>query len=241
MQITDGIRYNLRGLWTGLTNARLLFWGIVRFLFVLIITIFAAWLVLIHQQDIMIALWAKPESVWILWLWHIISWLLSLALVGISVIFSYIVSQILFSVFIMDLMSRITEKIVTGQEHEGQAMSIPALFIFLVKQEIPRALAPIVASLILMLIGWFTPLGPIIAILSAGIAIICLSWDNTDLTPARRAIPFKERWRFLKKTLFFHLGFGLPFLIPGLNLLCLAFAPVGATQYYLRKTESKKS
>jgi CysZ protein len=113
------------------------------------------------------------------------------------------------------------------------------LFIFLVKQEIPRALAPIVAALILMLVGWFTPLGPIIAVLSTAIAIIFLAWDNTDLTPARRALPFRSRWGFLKKSLLFHLGFGLLFLVPGLNLLCLAFAPVGATQYYLQKGGNK--
>ena len=241
MQIFDGIRFNLRGLWTGLTNGKLLFWGIVRFVIVLIITILSAGLILIHHQEILNALWVRPESVWILWLWHIASLLLSLILVAISIVLSYLISQILFSVYIMDLMSRITEKMVTGKVQEEVSMSFFVLFMFLVKQEIPRALAPIAASVLLMLVSWFTPLGPIILVLSSTIAIICLAWDNTDLTPARRAIPFKKRWGFLKKSLMFHIGFGLPFLIPGLNLLCLAFAPVGATQYYLQEINKKNT
>ena len=54
-----------------------------------------------------------------------------------------------------------------------------------------------------------------------------------DLVPARRLQPFSERFRFLLKTLPFHLGFGLLFLVPVLNILLLSFAPVGATLYYL--------
>ena len=38
--------------------------------------------------------------------------------------------------------------------------------------------------------------------------------------------------------LIFHLGFGIPFLIPGLNLLLLSFAPVGATLYHVEKDKS---
>jgi CysZ protein len=35
----------------------------------------------------------------------------------------------------------------------------------------------------------------------------------------------------------FHLGFGLPFLIPVLNIVLLSFAPVGATLYFIEKQE----
>jgi CysZ protein len=47
--------------------------------------------------------------------------------------------------------------------------------------------------------------------------------------------PFKERFRRLTSTLPFHLGFGILFLIPLLNILFLSFAPVGATLYYIDK------
>ena len=49
-------------------------------------------------------------------------------------------------------------------------------------------------------------------------------------------IPFTERMGFLRKTLLFHIGFGLLFLVPWLNILLLSFAPVGATLYHIDKT-----
>jgi CysZ protein len=42
----------------------------------------------------------------------------------------------------------------------------------------------------------------------------------------------------LRGQLSFHLGFGLCFLIPALNMLFLSFAPVGATLYYLEHLDS---
>ena len=240
MSFLHGLRYNLRGLRTGFGNGKLLLWGLFRFFFVLLITVLTAGLILVHHQEILSALWTRPESIWVLWLWHLVSWALSLVLVAFSVLFSYLISQILFSVLIMDLMSRITERMVTGSVQEETSMSLPALFIFLVKQEIPRALIPVALSLGVMLLGGFTPLGPVLVPLSSALAIVFLAWDNTDLTPARRALPFRTRWRFLMRSIPFHLGFGLPFLIPGLNLLFLAFAPVGATLYYLDEEEDAK-
>ncbi|MFC1864184.1 hypothetical protein ACFL1Z_09570, partial [Thermodesulfobacteriota bacterium] len=62
-----------------------------------------------------------------------------------------------------------------------------------------------------------------------------LAWDNTDLMPARQMIPFKTRFKLLSGNLLFHLGFGLWFLIPIVNILFLAFAPIGATLYLIEK------
>ena len=241
MQILHGIRYNLRGFMMGLRSGKLLFWGILRFLIVLAVTILTAGLILVHHQDIMAALWARPESAWVLWLWHLLAWLITLVLVAFSVLFSYLLSQILFNVFVMDVMSRITERMVTGRVEEGEQMPFFKLFVFLIKQEIPRAIAPVGVSLVILFLGWFTPLGPILVPLSSAGAIVFLAWDNTDLTPARRARPFGERWGLLKRALPFHLGFGIPFLVPGLNLLFLAFAPVGATLYYLDRTAGSET
>jgi len=134
----------------------------------------------------------------------------------------------------MDHMSRITEIKMTGNVKEPEKMPMIKLFLYLIRQEIPRTIIPVMISLILMM-GGLTPIGPILAILSTCIAAVFLAWDNTDLLPARRLFTFKERFGFLKKNILFHLGFGLPFLIPVLNLLFLSFAPVGATIYQLDK------
>ena len=230
----------MRGLGLGLKTPKLLLLGLLRFAVVIIITIFSAGLILVYHQDILNLMWSKPESHWILWLWYLLSWLLTAILVGLSAVISYLVSQILFSVLVMDLMSRITEKKVTGSIQETSKLPYWQLFLFLVKQEIPRAILPVFLSLLLIVFGWLTPLGPLVTVLSSGLAVIFLAWDNTDLIPARRLTPFKQRFRILMRTLPFHLGFGILFLIPLLNILLLSFAPVGATLYHIDKYQNKE-
>jgi len=235
MGFLKGIGYNFRGFFVGLKTPRLLFWGLLRFVVVILLAIVAATLIFAYHQEILDMIWQEPASHWILWLWYLVSWLISLALFGLSAIFSYLVSQIFFSVLIMDHMSRLIERQSTGRVEEPDNISLFSLFIYLVKQEIPRTTIPVLLAVILLLLGWLTPLGPVITILSSAIAAIFLAWDNTDLVPARRMNSFSSRFRFLLGTLPFHLGFGFPFLIPGLNLLLLSFAPVGATLFHLDK------
>ena len=211
MNLFSGIKYNLQGLSLGLKTPKLLLLGIIRFMVVIIITILSAGLILVYHQEIINLMWSKPASHWIVWLWYLLSWLLSAVLVGCAIVLSYLVSQILFSVFIMDLMSRITEKTVTGSVREPNKIPWWQQFLFLIKQEIPRTIIPVLLSLVLIGLGWLTPLGPIVMILSSAAAAIFLAWDNTDLIPARRMTPFKERFRLLTSTLPFHLGFGILF------------------------------
>ena len=200
MNLLSGIKYNLRGLSLGLKTPKLLLLGIIRFMVVIIITILSAGLILVYHQEILNLMWSKPESQWIIWLWYLLSWLLSVVLVGCAIVLSYLVSQILFSVFIMDLMSRITEKTVTGSVRESNKIPWWQQFLFLIKQEIPRTTIPVLLSLVLIGLGWLTPLGPIVTILSSAAAVIFLAWDNTDLIPARRMAPFNERFRLLMRT-----------------------------------------
>ena len=112
-----------------------------------------------------------------------------------------------------------------------------AYLFYLLRQEIPRATLPVLVSLLLMVLGWFTPLGPVLTVVSPLAAGLFLAWDNTDLVPARRLVPFGQRFGFLRQRLGFHLGFGVLFLIPLVNILLLAFAPVGATLYYVEQID----
>lgn len=237
MQIIDGVRYNLRGLKIGLKTPKLLFLGLLRFFVVIILAIGLSSIILLYQQEIISLVWSRPESPWIIWLWYLVSWLVSTLLVILSSVLSYLFSQIFFAVVIMDKMSRITEGIKIGHVTEQNNMPFFKQLIFLIKQEIPRTVIPILMLIILSIIGWLTPLGPIITILSSLIAVVFLSWDNTDLVPARRFLRFKQRFAFLMKNLSFHLGFGLLFLVPVFNILSLSFAPIGATLYYMDKKD----
>lgn len=242
MNVFRGMVCNFRGLWFALKNPKLFLLGTIRFAVVLLVTILAATLILIYHRPILDLLWEKPGSHWILWLWYLISWLLSLLLVGFSAVLAYLLSQVLFAVVLMDLMSRVTERLLTGDVQEPVEMGLFQWILFLVKQEVPRGLVPVAISVLLMIVGWITPAGPVLMILMSGAAAIFLAWDNTDLVPARRLVRFGERFRFLLGNLTFHLGFGLPLLIPGLNILLLSFAPVGGTLFHMeRQPISSKS
>ena len=237
MQILTGILYNLRGLWLGVKTPKLLFWGLTRFAGVFLLTVVSSTLVLVYRQEIMAVIWVRPESHLILWVWYLLSWVLSLFLVSLAAILSYLISQILFSVVVMDHMSRLTEAIVTGSVKEPQRIPMLKLSVYLIKQEIPRTTLPVLLSLVVFVMGWIVPLGGLLMFLSSCVAVVFLSWDNTDLTPARRLTSFKKRFTLLLRTIPFHVGFGLLFLIPGVNILSLAFAPVGATLYFLEKND----
>lgn len=233
MSLFSGLAYNWRGLILGLRTPRLLAIGLARFALTLALTVGVAAAVLSFHGEILAQLWPRPESAWVLWLWHGASWLLALLLVGVSAVVSYLLAQILFAVVLMDLMSRMTEKMVTGRVDAPASMPILSQFLFLAGQEIPRALIPTLITLGLMMAGWLTPAGPVIAVISSVAAVVFLAWDNSDLVPARRMVPFGERFGFLLTHLPFHVGFGLWFLIPGINLLFLSFAPVGATLFWV--------
>ncbi|MBW2247349.1 MAG: EI24 domain-containing protein [Deltaproteobacteria bacterium] len=235
MKLFDGITYNIRGFWLGVKTPKLLMLGLIRLAVVIIITILFASLILVYHREILNLIWTRPESRWLLWLWHLLSWMLSLFLVVLSSVFSYLISQILFCVIIMDTMSIITERLASGQEKEPQKMPLLSRFFYLVKQEIPRTIVPVLLSLFIMGLGWLTPFGPLFTIFSSLIAAIFLAWDNTDLVPARRLYPFKTRFKFFYKNLPFHLGFGLLFLIPIASIFFLSFSPVGATLYYIEE------
>ncbi len=237
INLYKGIAFNLKGTVFALKHPKLLMLGLMRFLVVLVLTTLISGLVLYWHESIVNLIWKMPDSGWLLYVWEAVSWMLTLGLLALAMVLSYLAAQILFGVFIMDYMSKITEKIITGKESGPESGSFFSFFIHLVKQEIPRAVIPVLVSLVIMTAGLFTPAGPVIIVLSSLCAAVFLAWDNTDLIPARQLVPFKHRFGFLKHNLMFHIGFGILFLIPWLNMIFLSFAPVGATLYYIENNK----
>jgi CysZ protein len=238
MDIYLGIKYNIKGLLFSLKSPKLLFLGILRFAVILLITFACIGLVLYWYDEVLKLIWEMPEPGFMLYLWKLVSWLMLIILAVVSMFIAYILAQLLFCVFIMDYMSRITEEMVSKQKSAPIQGSLITFAIHLIKQEIPRTIIPLIISFALMFISFFTPIAPVIIVLSSISAAIFLAWDNTDLLPARRMYNFKQRFAFLKQNLLFHMGFGLLFLIPWANILFLSFAPVGATLYYMDKEKS---
>ena len=235
MELLRGIQYNFKGLILGLRTPKLLFLGLLRFFIVIFFSLVLSGVALYWHQDILNLIWTRPESQWLFLAWKLVSWCLSLFLVILSSFIAYFAAQIIFSIFIMDYMSVITEQIVTGKTASSSNLSFAAMFVHLLKQEIPRAILPLIVIVFISMAGFLTPFGSIIAILSSLAAAVILAWDNTDLIPARQMVPFRKRFGFLKKNFLFHLGFGLWFLVPWLNIFFLSFAPVGGALYYLEE------
>jgi len=233
MGFFKGLSYNLKGLRFGLNHPRLMLLGLIRFAVILSVTVLCAILVVVYYREIAGAIWAQPESPWLGWIWHLFSWIVALMLLGGSALAGFLLSQILFAVVIMDLMSRKTEQLISGSEQSPPSMPAIPYFFFLLRQEIPRAVLPVLFALVLMGLGLMTPFSPVTSVVSPLAAVVFLAWDNTDLLPARRMGTFSKRFRFLLRTLPLHLGFGLWFLIPLLNVLFLSFAPVGGTMMHL--------
>ena len=223
----------MRGLLLGLRTPKLLMLGLIRFSLIILVTALAVTAIMYFHDSLLSTVWQKPESNWFIWIWHVVSWLLTIILMGMSAIIAYLISQILFAVVIMDWMSRLTEKIVTGSIAQDSQLGWWQQFRHLIKQEIPRTVLPVFFTLLITVISWLTPLGPLMTLFLSAAAVIFIAWDSTDLTPARRLQPFGSRFRFLMQHLPFHLGFGILFLVPLANILFLAFAPVGATLYFL--------
>lgn len=233
MGLFAGIRYNIKGLALALKTPSLMMLGMIRFVVVLLLSMVLSGLILYWQDEILSMIWQMPENGWMIYLWHGVSWVLSLVLAALAMVVSYLLAQVFFCVFIMDYMSRITERIVLGREAPVPPGGWFEFFIYLIRQEIPRAVIPVLISLTLLVLGLFTPLSLVVLVISSVAASLFLAWDNTDLVPARRMVPFRERVGFLKRNLLFHIGFGLLFLIPWVNILFLSFAPVGATLYFI--------
>ncbi len=235
MNFFHGLQYNLKGVMLALKTPKLLLLGLLRFVITLFITLLISGLILYWHTEILNMIWTMPESGWLVYVWQTLSWFLSLILAAISMVLAYLIAQLFFCVFIMDYMSRITETIVKGKQSDFAPESWIQFFLHLIKQELPRAIIPVLISLFIMVVGLFTPLGPVIIIISSITATVFLAWDNTDLIAARRLSPYRTRIDFLKRNILFHIGFGLFFLIPWVNILFLSFAPVGATLYLIEK------
>ncbi|MCA1792402.1 MAG: hypothetical protein LC660_00730 [Desulfobacteraceae bacterium] len=171
MDFFRGIKYNIQGVLFAFANPKLLWLGLLRFAIILVLALFFSGLVFFWHEAILAMIWEMPEKGMLLYVWHLASWVLSLLLAAVAVVAAYLVAQVFFCVYIMDYMSRLTEKIVLGTEVSYAQSSWLSFFVYLVCQEIPRAVIPLVITLAVMVMGLFTPLGPVILVLSSITAV----------------------------------------------------------------------
>jgi CysZ protein len=211
----------------------LIFWASLRFITLIVLFVILSAIAISNNREVLQLLWLKPQNYFLVILWYLLLFITSIILMFAAGIISYIISQILFGVLIADHMSILTESIVTGKITNPQ-MSLGHL-IFLIKQEIPRTFIPLITTSAIMVFGWILPLGVVLVVASVLLSCLFTAWDYTDLVPARALYSFKERFGMFKKDILGHLGFGLPFAVPFLNVLLFSMGPVSGTLFYLRK------
>jgi len=102
MSFFDGVIYNLRGLRWAMKSPKLLMLGLTRFFAVILLTVICGSIIIAYHQEILSVLWSKPQTDWLILIWHLLSWIVSLSLFGLAAILSYLAAQILFGAIIMD-------------------------------------------------------------------------------------------------------------------------------------------
>ena len=61
---------------------KLLLLGLIRFAAVIFITVLAVGFIVAYHLQLVDLVWSKPASLWLVWLWHLVAWLLVLLLAG---------------------------------------------------------------------------------------------------------------------------------------------------------------
>ncbi|MCA1787039.1 MAG: hypothetical protein LC657_13785, partial [Desulfobacteraceae bacterium] len=89
MDFFRGIQYNIQGMTLSLRHPKLLWLGLLRFAVILMLTVLLSGMILLNHDAILSGIWALPESGFLVYVWHLVSWLLSMVLAAISVVVAY--------------------------------------------------------------------------------------------------------------------------------------------------------
>jgi len=71
MDLLEGIKYNIKGIILALKTPKLLMLGLLRFVFVLLLTFLVSGLIFYRHDEILTAIWIKPDSGWLIYFWHV--------------------------------------------------------------------------------------------------------------------------------------------------------------------------
>lgn len=238
MQLIFALKCHLDALTLVKHKKILAFLAALRFLILIAFIVIFSWVALSYNDTFLNYIWEKPSKILLTLVWYIVLIFSTIILLFAGAILAYIISQILFGILIADYMSALAEQIITGKQSEEKISFSLTYLIYLIRQEIPRTLFPLILSTSFMVFGWLLPLNFIWVILSSFLSCALMAWDYTDLVPARRSMPFKERLHMFKSNFVGHIVFGLPFLIPFVNVIFLSLAPISGTVFFLKEIES---
>lgn len=220
--VTDFIR-GMRGHADGLRYAfaRKSLLPLIALPFVITILLFAAgFYAFSAYSDAMLAyFWNPPADAAgffgaLAWVWtHVVKYFLYLVLF----VMTYFLFMVAANVIASPFYDVISKRIMPGESGEGMGIFRVIL------EELKKALFVLAIPLLLLVI-------PVIGqILSPIAAMTVLAWDFLDFSLSRERPDFKGRLGYVRRRMFLLLGFGVPLVIPILNILLFPFAIVGAT------------
>ena len=170
---------------------------------------------------------------------HIVKLLLGLIVIILTGIVFFMLSQLIAAPFYDALTERIEELYTDGKIREvslWQAIKDIPPVIIVELQKLAILIAIPVSLLVLNLLPF---IGNLLYLIFAG-SFTCASYGAgfVDYIQAVKRQRFFERFRFARKHFFLLMGFGIPVLIPFLNLFITPFMVTGAALLYLDRQKT---
>ncbi|MGE4299435.1 MAG: EI24 domain-containing protein [Desulfovibrionaceae bacterium] len=193
-----------------------------------------------HSDQVLAWLW-RPEAAGsdgffmavLQWLYaYVFKYLLYAALMGLMYFLFMVVANIIASPLYDSVARRVRRR---EAERLGVALPPPAemSLVRVVLEELKKALFVVVLPIPL----FFIPVvGQACGLL---LAMLLIAWDFTDFSISLDTPTFAARARFVRANPARMLGFGLPLLVPFLNLLLFPFAILGGSLLYQQAARDK--
>ncbi|MBN1960787.1 MAG: EI24 domain-containing protein [Deltaproteobacteria bacterium] len=184
--------------------------------------------------------WLSIVAILIRWL----MWFIAIVLVlVVNVLLLMMIGQVLASTF-LDILSERIETLILGSPSAPVTFQRMKTTVFLAIADLGWSLVYwCLFNLPILIIGLAAP--PVAAVLSIMTSALLVAQEFVGLSLARRLVPFRQRWRWLRGHRLLCLGFGstcmLLFAIPLLNFMLLPIAAVGGTLLFCDIEAAKRS
>jgi len=188
-----------------------------------------------YYSDLMGALWARPDTWYMITLWYVVMVFVFLLMLVLGYVAFFIMQTILSSPF-NDILTERVEMLAIGKEPPPFTFArfTKGIAVTLVHTVVKLSIY-IFFMVPLILIGWIVPVvGPVVSSVGGFIVTAYFgAYDQMDFAMARREWSFGRKIRVVSKNLSLSFGFGSSMagvlLFPILGILFIPLAAVGGT------------
>jgi len=235
-----GLVFHLKGIRFGLGHFSFLSLSLLPFVLTLVLYAGGLYLFSLSVDDLLRAVWDfDPQNSS-----RAFNWLHTLYWYSVTIVLYAVVLVVLFYLFIVlanivasPFYDHLAGKYQRLRLAERGLPPVPGPQTSLLKilwEEIKKA----VFMLAVPLVFFFIPVvGAPLAFVTAAVFI---AWDYIDFSLSRDHPLFRTRMKAVWRYKFYFLGFGIPLLVPFVNLLLIPFAILGATRIYHDELQAKE-